>query len=66
MRKKRRLALTPLTFKQDKLSPLPKDRGDYALQASLNDQTRLQWKGRVGLNPIENSGDLAITKESQI
>jgi len=57
----KRLALTPLTFKPDKLSPLPKDRGDYALQASLNDQTRVQWKGRVGLNPIESSGDLAIT-----
>ena len=56
----KRLALTPLTFKLDKLSTLPKDRGDYALQATLNDQTRVQWKGRVGLNPLESSGDLAI------
>jgi len=56
----KRLELTPLTFKLDKLSTLPKDRGDYALQATLNDQTRVQWKGRVGLNPIESSGDLAI------
>ena len=55
----KRLALTPLTFKLDKLSTLPKDRGDYALQATLNDQTRVQWKGRVGLNPLESSGDLA-------
>ena len=57
----KRLELTPLTFKLDKLSTLPKDRGDYALQATLNDQTRVQWKGRVGLNPIESSGDLAIS-----
>jgi Domain of Unknown Function (DUF748) len=57
----RRLDLTPLTFKLDKLSTLPRDAGDYALQATLNDQTRVQWKGRVGLNPIESSGDLAIS-----
>ena len=57
----KRLELTPLSFKLDKLSTLPKDRGDYALQATLNDQTRVQWKGRVGLNPIESSGDLAVT-----
>ncbi len=56
-----RFNLAPLTFKLDKLSTLPRDRGDYALQATLNDQTRVQWKGRVGLNPIESSGDLAIT-----
>lgn len=54
----RQLELTPLTFKLDKLSTLPKDRGGYALQATLNDQTRVQWKGRVSLNPIESSGDL--------
>lgn len=58
----KRLELTPLTFKLDKLSTLPQDRGDYALQATLNDQTRVQWTGRVGLNPIESSGELAITQ----
>ncbi len=57
----KRLELTPISFKLDKLSTLPQDRGDYSLQATLNDQTRVQWKGRVGLNPIESSGDLAIT-----
>ena len=58
----KRLELTPLTFKLDKLSTLPQDRGEYALQATLNDQTRVQWTGRVGLNPIESSGELAITQ----
>ena len=58
----KRLELTPLTFKLDKLSTLPQDRGDYALQATLNDQTRVQWTGRVGLNPIESSGELTITQ----
>ena len=57
----KRLDLSPLTFKLDKLSTLPRDRGDYALQATLNDQTKIQWKGRVGLNPIESSGDIVIT-----
>ncbi len=57
----KRLELTPLTFKLDKLSTLPRDRGDYALEATLNDQTRVQWKGRVGLNPIESSGDIVVT-----
>lgn len=57
----KRLELTPISFKLDKLSTLPQDRGDYALQATLNDQTRIQWKGRVGLNPIESSGDLVIS-----
>lgn len=57
----KRLELTPLSFRLDKLSTLPRDRGDYALQATLNDQTRIQWKGRVGLNPIESSGDLVIS-----
>lgn len=57
----KRLELTPIAFKLDKLSTLPKDRGDYALKATLNDQTRVQLKGRVRLNPIESSGDLAIT-----
>ncbi|MBC7710381.1 MAG: DUF748 domain-containing protein, partial [Rhizobacter sp.] len=58
----KRLELTPLTFKLDKLSTLPQDRGDYALQATLNDQTRVQSAGRVGLNPIESSGQLAISQ----
>ena len=58
----KRLELTPLTFKLDKLSTLPQDRGDYALQATLNDQTRVRWTGRVGLNPIESSGELTITQ----
>jgi hypothetical protein len=57
----KRLDLTPLSFKVDRLSTLPKDRGDYALRATLNDQTRVQWRGSVGLNPMESSGDLAIT-----
>ena len=57
----KRLELTPISFRLDKLSTLPQDRGDYALQATLNDQTRIQWKGRVGLNPIESSGDLVIS-----
>lgn len=57
----KRLELTPLTFKLDKLSTLPRDRGDYALEATLNDQTKVQWKGRIGLNPIESSGDIVIT-----
>lgn len=57
----KRLELTPISFKLDKLSTLPQDRGDYALQATLNDLTRIQWKGRVGLNPIESSGDLVIS-----
>ncbi len=57
----KRLELTPLTFKLDKLSTLPRDRGDYALEATLNDQTRVQWKGRIGLNPIESSGDIVVT-----
>ncbi len=57
----KRLELTPISFKLDKLSTLPQDRGDYALQATLNDLTRIQWKGRVGLNPIESSGDLVVT-----
>jgi Domain of Unknown Function (DUF748) len=57
----KRVELAPLTFKLDKLSTLPRDRGDYALDATLNDQTRVQWKGRIGANPIESSGDLSIT-----
>lgn len=57
----RRIEFAPLTFKLDKLSTLPRDRGDYALDATLNDQTRVQWRGRVGGNPIESSGDLSIT-----
>ncbi len=57
----RRIELSPLTFKLDKLSTLPRDRGEYALDALLNDQTRVQWKGRVGGNPIESSGDLTIS-----
>ena len=57
----KRLELSPLTFTLDKLSTLPQDRGDYSLQATLNDQTRVQWKGRVGLNPVESSGDIVIT-----
>ena len=57
----KRLDLTPLTLKLDMLSTLPRDRGDYALQATLNDQTRVQWKGRLGLNPIESSGDIVVT-----
>jgi len=57
----KRLDLTPISLKLDKLSTLPQDRGDYALQATLNDQTRIQWKGRVGLNPIESSGDLVVS-----
>ncbi len=57
----KRLELAPLTFTLDKLSTLPRDRGDYALQATLNDQTRVQWKGRVGLNPVESSGDIVVT-----
>ena len=58
----KRLELTPLTFKLDKLSTLPQDRGDYALQATLNDLTRVRWTGRVGLNPIESSGELTISQ----
>ena len=58
----KRLELTPLTFKLDKLSTLPRDRGDYALEATLNDQTKIQWKGRVGLNPVESSGDIVVTQ----
>lgn len=57
----KRLELTPLAFKLDKLSTLPRDRGDYSLNATLNDQTRVQWKGRVGLNPVESSGDIVVT-----
>jgi len=57
----RKLDLSPISFKLDKLSTLPRDRGDYGLQATLNDQTRVQWKGRVGLNPIESSGDLVVS-----
>jgi Domain of Unknown Function (DUF748) len=57
----KRIELAPLTFKLDRLSTLPRDRGDYALNATLNDQTRVQWTGRVGANPIESSGDLSIT-----
>jgi hypothetical protein len=57
----RRIEFAPLTFKLDKLSTLPRDRGDYALDATLNDQTRVQWRGRVGGNPIESSGDFSIT-----
>ncbi len=57
----KRLELSPLTFTLDKLSTLPQDRGDYSLQATLNDQTRVQWKGRVGLNPVESSGDIVVT-----
>jgi len=56
-----RLTLTPLTFAIEKLSTLPRDRGDYSLEATLNDQTRVRWQGRVGLNPIESSGDLTIS-----
>ncbi|MBP6528752.1 MAG: DUF748 domain-containing protein [Burkholderiales bacterium] len=56
-----RLALEPISFKLDKLSTLPRDRGDYSLQATLNDKTRVQWKGRVGLNPVESSGDVVLT-----
>ena len=56
-----RLALEPISFKIDKLSTLPRDRGDYSLQATLNDKTRVQWKGRVGLNPVESSGDVVFT-----
>lgn len=56
-----RLALEPISFKIDKLSTLPRDRGDYSLQATLNDKTRVQWKGRVGLNPVESSGDVVLT-----
>lgn len=58
----RRIEFAPLAFKLDKLSTLPRDRGDYALDATLNDQTRVQWKGRVGGNPIESSGDLSISQ----
>ena len=57
----KRLELSPLAFTLDKLSTLPQDRGDYSLQATLNDQTRVQWKGRVGLNPVESTGDIVIT-----
>jgi len=56
-----RLTLTPLSFTVEKLSTLPRDRGDYSLQATLNDQTRVHWQGRVGLNPIESSGELTIS-----
>ena len=53
-----RLTLTPLSFSIEKLSTLPRDRGDYSLEATLNDQTRVCiGKGRVGLNPIESSGE---------
>ena len=45
-----RLTLTPLTFAIEKLSTLPRDRGDYSLEATLNDQTRVRWQGRVGSN----------------
>jgi hypothetical protein len=57
----KRIELAPLTFKLNKLSTLPRDRGDYALDAILNDQTRIRWTGRVGANPIESSGDVAIS-----
>ncbi|TAG79865.1 MAG: DUF748 domain-containing protein [Betaproteobacteria bacterium] len=58
----RRVEFAPLSFKLDKLSTLPRDRGEYALDATLNDQTRVQWKGRVGGNPVESSGDLSISQ----
>jgi Domain of Unknown Function (DUF748) len=57
----RNVELEPLSLKLEKLSTLPQDRGDYSLDATLNDQTRVQWRGRVGLNPIESSGDLLVT-----
>ena len=56
-----RLTLTPLSFSIEKLSTLPRDRGDYSLEATLNDQTRVHWQGRVGLNPIESSGELTVS-----
>ncbi len=56
-----RLTLTPLSFAIEKLSTLPRDRGDYSLEALLNDQTRVHWQGRVGLNPIESSGELTVS-----
>ncbi|MBL8309304.1 MAG: DUF748 domain-containing protein [Burkholderiales bacterium] len=56
-----RLTLAPLSFSLEKLSTLPRDRGDYALEARLNDQTRIRWQGRVGLNPIDSSGDLVVS-----
>lgn len=56
-----RLTLAPVSFSLEKLSTLPRDRGDYALEARLNDQTRIHWQGRVGLNPIDSSGDLVVS-----
>lgn len=55
-----RLTLSPLSFAIERLSTLPRDRGEYTLDATLDDKTRVHWQGRVGLNPIESSGQLRI------
>lgn len=56
-----KVELSPLNFKLDGFSTLPKDRGDYLIAATFADQGgTLKWKGDMGVNPVASKGSVAI------
>ncbi len=51
----------PLDLAVDKLSTLPRDRGDYTLSLALPEQhATLRWKGYIGLNPLVSGGQAQL------
>ncbi|MGB4812233.1 MAG: DUF748 domain-containing protein [Methylophilaceae bacterium] len=53
--------LSPIDFKLDDFSTLPKDRGEYLFLAKFAEHGgSLKWKGEVAVNPVVSNGTLAI------
>lgn len=54
-----RLQALPLSLHLQQLSTEPKP-GGYALSARLDDGTRLDWRGNIGLQPLQSQGVLQV------
>ncbi|WP_150105083.1 DUF748 domain-containing protein [Pseudogulbenkiania ferrooxidans] len=54
--------LKPVNLTLKELSTLPVDGGSYTLTAELGDGAKLAWKGNVGLQPLQSSGEARLDK----
>jgi uncharacterized protein involved in outer membrane biogenesis len=55
-----RTSIDPLQVELDNLSTLREDRGDYTLSARSGIGATVRWKGKLGLNPVLATGDIAV------